>query len=335
MVRSRSVLLAAVAVMAGGSVAFAAPSPAGATHVGLTLEFGTTGDDTVSGVGAAVNGDMYVAGSTDGQFGTTANAGAVDGFVLKFDANGVRRWSRMIGSSGEDVINDLAVTPGGDVYVVGTTDGLLSGPVGQGLTDVFVARYDHNGVRKWVRQFGTESDDSGLGIAVTAGGDAYVSGVTDGGFPGQTDLASTDGFVARYDRNGNRRWIRQFGTAGNDEFAGADVAVTPAGLVVVAGDTLGAYPNAVSAGGRDAAVVAFDSNGTPKWATQFGTSGNDDGSYGIAVSKAGDIYVAGSTNGQFSPNSAARAPAGGSVSSEPRGRTTPGRSPCPPPAASS
>jgi len=102
------------------------------------------------GVTAASNGDSYISGYTQSP-GTTidgiAAIGNEDGYVVKFDSNGVKQWTRRLGLSGkqttitsvqfENTINAL--------YVSGKTNGSLGGKTIQGTEDMFIAKYDTSG----------------------------------------------------------------------------------------------------------------------------------------------------------------------------------------------
>src|SRR5947208_3011308 len=55
---------------------------------------------------------------------------------------------------------------------------------------------------QWTRQFGTAADDGAFGVAVDATGNAYVVGLTNGAFAGQTSAGFRDAFVRKYDPDG-------------------------------------------------------------------------------------------------------------------------------------
>jgi hypothetical protein len=57
----------------------------------------------------------------------------------------------------------------------------------------------------------------------------------------------------------------------------------------------------VSAGGRDAFVAKYSSDGTRQWAREFGTSG-DDYAMGVSTDPAGNLYVIGDTTGGLDGN---------------------------------
>lgn len=224
--------------------------------------------------------------------------GSLLGAVASADPpeSGLNGWPRQLGAAGQDVAGDVAVSSAGDVYVAGFVDGAFPGQTPQGTTDAFIARYDKYGKLKWLRQFGTTDSDQIHGI-VLSGSSIYVAGQTRGTFSGQSNAGATDGFVARYDSNGNQKWVRQFGTPHNDyvddlAYSSSDVFVT--------GQTYGAFPGQVNADlgvTGDVFVTRYSTSGNHELTYQFGTSANDNG-LGIAVSGS-STYIVGETLGSL------------------------------------
>jgi len=152
------------------------------------------------------------------------------------------------------------------------------------------------------------SDSAGNAIAVTRGGDAYVTGYTSStSFPTTTGAYSTtssgaaDAFVTKLNPRGTILYSTYLG--GNDTSAGAGVAVDSAGDAYVAGTTSATdFPtttNAYSgtaAGSSDAFVTELNASGAaPVYSTLLG--GNDvDSAAAIALAGPGKAYVTGSTS---------------------------------------
>ncbi len=125
--------------------------------------FGTNLDEVANGI-ATGPGGVYVGGYTFGSMVTgQANAGNKDAVVIKYSPAGSALWIRQFGTAQSDEIQAVAADSTG-VYVAGITSGALAGS-SAGSEDVFVRKYDPNGNELWTRQFGTSSDDEGLGIA--------------------------------------------------------------------------------------------------------------------------------------------------------------------------
>ena len=199
-----------------------------------------------------------------------------------------------------DSANGVAIDGAGNVYVTGQTEGALTGQTHLGGGDVFVRKYDADGEEVWTRQFGTPKFDSANDIAVDGAGNVYVAGHTAGALPGQTSLElsdifpPSDIFVRKYDTDGQEVWTRQFGTFTSDHASG--VAMDGAGNVYVVGGTHGALPDQASLGESDVFVRQYDADGQEVWTRQFGTSSIDVAS-GVAMDGAGNVYVAGHTQG--------------------------------------
>jgi hypothetical protein len=144
----------------------------------------------------------------------------------------------------------------------------------------------------WARQFGTTVSDEALGMALDLEGNAYVAGWTFGTLPGQRSAGTVDAFVRKYDATGHEVWTRQFGSSERD-FARA-VATDHEGAAYVVGETWGALPGQIPAGGYDAFVRKYDSSGTEIWTRQFGGRGGE-GAWGVTLDPVGGAYVVGTT----------------------------------------
>jgi hypothetical protein len=134
---------------------------------------------------------------------------------------------------------------------------------------------------EWIRQFGTEADETVLEVSVY-GTDVYVCGKVEGALPGQTHFGSSDAFVRKYDINGNEEWTRQFGTDGTSVAKGISV---DASGVYVCGRVGGALPGQTPSNfSRDAFIRKYDSDGNEMWTHQFG---------GVAAVNAVSVDVTG------------------------------------------
>ncbi len=216
-----------------------------------------------------------------------SSAGRSDVFVRKFDRQGNAIWTRQYGSSGNDWAKFVAVDSAGGVFVIGLTG---YGPSISFLDwgDSFVCKYDSQGNMLWNRQFHTEGID--LAIAMDGSGNIYTAGYTMGALPGQTSAGEEDAFVRKFDIQGNVLWTRQFGSGTSDSVVA--IAVDRAGSVYVGGWTAGTLLGQSSAGGDDAFVRKFDSQGNAVWTRQFGGTASD-WVETVALDGLGNVVVAG------------------------------------------
>lgn len=273
----------------GANDAFVAKFHSGGGRAWLT-QFGSTADDYARAVAVDGSGNSYVTGYTLGDIAGPVG-GLTDAFLVKFDAGGKQVWARQFGSTKGDWGYGVAVDGSGDVYVTGSTAGDFAGP-NQGGNDVYLTKYDSDGNALWARQFGTAKGDWGEAVAVGADGTVAIAGETAGGLHG-ANQGSNDAFVAAYDANGTRRWLRQFGTTATEY--GYGVAVDSVGNVIVTGYTNGAM-SGTSAGSSDIFLAKYAHDGSQVWLRQYGTSGYDD-AYGVATDGAGNVFVGADTSG--------------------------------------
>jgi hypothetical protein len=190
-----------------------------------------------------------------------------------------------------------AASDGTYLYVCGYTNGSLNGQPFAGKQDVFVQQWDQNGNVLWTREIGTPDFDRAYGIAVNANG-VFVTGRTNGAFPGQTNSGGIDAFVAEFDTSGNQVWLTQFGTSSDDR--GWGIALDDTGIYI-AGRTEGSFPGYTNQGGDDAYTAKFDFNGNMLWLNEFGTPQFDRGT-AVATDATG-VYSSGYTDGALAGSS--------------------------------
>ncbi|MCZ8356359.1 MAG: SBBP repeat-containing protein [Microcystis sp. LE19-388.1G] len=195
-------------------------------------QFGTSGDDEITGISSDSSDNVYVTGSTKGGLPGYSNLGSYDAFVAKYDGNGNQLWLRQFGTSGNDEITGISRDIDNNVYVTGYTTGSLPGNINAGGSDAFVAKYNANGTLNWVRQFGTSAADSANGIRIDSSGNVYVTGDTSGGLPGNSNSGSSDAFVVGFDSDGNilnNIYSNNFETSAGSEWSKTNRSTTPIG----------------------------------------------------------------------------------------------------------
>ena len=264
-----------------------------------THQLGPSPSDATAAVTGSDTGDVYTVGTTSAAL-VGSGFGGDDAYLAKYSASGTRSWVRQFGTAGTDRALGVAATRGGDVIVVGYTDGSLAG-ASLGDTDAFVARYSRTGVLQWSRQFGTAATDRAVTVLVTQRGDIVVSGTSSGSMssnPGESNVADTqDVFVAAFSPTGARIWTRQFGSDDLDVVTSSAIAAN--GDILLAGTTFGFVSTVAgeySHDAFDAYVARFDDSGTPLWRRQFGSESNDIIN-GITSNPLGGFDVAGLTGG--------------------------------------
>ena len=222
-----------------------------------THQFGSTAKDLTMGIGVDDSG-VYVAGYTEGTFPDQTSSGYADCFIRKYDSNGNEMWTRQFGTASYDYALAIAVHSS-SAYVAGMTSGTFPGQPQTPPGSAFVRKYDSSGIELWTRQFTSSSGARADGVAADDSG-VYATGYTWGAFPGYANTGELDGYVRKYDPNGEQMWTRQFGTVYEDHAEG--IAVGPSG-VYVAGYTEGTFPTQSNTGPYDAFVMKMGLDKAP------------------------------------------------------------------------
>jgi hypothetical protein len=264
--------------------------------------FGGSGADYGEGIAVDPGGNIYVAGyttssglATPGAFQAIQKAGPFNpnAFVLKLSGNGSSKdYFTYLGGSVADRAFAITVDAIGSAYVTGETQS-PDFPVQnafqgyKGGHDAFVARLDAAGSALIYASFlGGSSDDTGAGITVDSGGNAYVAGDTDSAdFPivsgfQTAKAAGFDAIIAKLSADGALLYSTYYGGNGDDYAAG--IAVDLTGTVSAAGFTTSTnlvVPNALqpaNAGGGDAFIAKlsdFSLTLQPLFTSKFGVRG--------------------------------------------------------------
>lgn len=136
----------------------------------------------IHGITADTMGNVYVSGITKANI-EGQNLGYYDAFIRKYDINGAAIWTRQFGTSENDYANSLTTDAAGNLYVAGSSSGVLAGR-NFGSFDAIIRKYRSNGNLLQSRQFGSPDFDMANFVWVDAGGATYVAGHTNGNLGG-------------------------------------------------------------------------------------------------------------------------------------------------------
>jgi hypothetical protein len=253
--------------------------------------------------------------ATIGSHQVTPGAGN-DGFMAKFDQNGVRVWATFYGGTGSDVVNGCAKDLSGNIYFAGnsSSNGAISSGGHQnayaGGGDGFLVKFNSSGVRQWGTYYGGTGSDQGAGCAFDATGFIYLVGrsQTNVGTAiaiGGHQLANSggdDAYLVKFNSAGVRQWGTYYGGSSVDY--GYSCATDASGNVFMVGQTNSPTSTLIATvgsnqstfgGSGDAFFAKFNSAGVRQWGTYYGTNGLDE-ALSCTINADGDLLAVGSTN---------------------------------------
>jgi Beta-propeller repeat/RTX calcium-binding nonapeptide repeat (4 copies) len=264
---------------------FGAPAP-----VRLNSSFSLDVDST--------NGSVYLSGVTVRNVGLDPLP-RDDFWVTRYDLDGNRQWFTEFGTADYDEPYATAVSVDGSIYAAGWSFANFGG-LNQGAYDGAIAKLDPQGNVVWRRQLGSTDYDWIWGADTDSQGNLYVSGYTLGSLPGNTNAGSYDAFLAKYDKDGNPVWIKQFGTAGDDH--AFKLTIDSSDRIFITGYT-DSNLGGTNAGAYDAWIARYDTNGDRQWVRQLGASEIDHG-YDVTTDGNNNVYVTGITQGSLGSTNA-------------------------------
>jgi hypothetical protein len=286
---------------------------------------GGTDDDLGLAIALDDAGAVYVAGDTKSDDFPVRNSpyrfnGQTDAFVLKFIPGETNlAYSMVLGGSGFDFAQSLAVDRLGHAYVVGST-GSANFPVTNafqsafrgGTYDAFLAKVSPQGHELLFSTFlGGGGQDEAFGIALDADAQAYMTGYTgSSAFPVTNALYATkapnrDAFLTKFNAAGQLQYSSFLG--GRSDDVGWAIAVDAAGSAHVAGTTQSSdFPltnglQAVYQGNRDLFVTRFRPDGQGLIYSTFLGGPRSDEARSLALDPAGNAYVVGYTSSTSFP----------------------------------
>lgn len=268
-------------------------------------QFGTANGDQLAGVAVDTQGNIAVAGVTEGAFPGFANANhLLEAVVEKLDSSGHQLWLQQFNLSSSTAVAGVAVDNQGNVLVCGqvSPSPYQASPFPYSPMqpmNLFVEKLNGaTGAEEWTQQFGNQNaTDSVSGIAVDGQGNPVLVGTSSGAFPGTMnppDMNPSLPFVLKLAAaTGQTLWVQQSSNQvlPSGYFYNA-VAVDGQGNVLADGE------------GEGPQCLVFKINGTngsPIWQQNFGGA-QQCLAGGLALDTDGSIMAGGYAAGAFLPN---------------------------------
>lgn len=288
--------------------------------------FGGDREDDINQIKVSNNDNTYIVGSSLSATNISSPGSHQpqkgqywDGFLAKFDTNGIREWATYYGGEDNEEAYSLCIDSIEKIYISGET---ISGNniatigsyqpnhanLGPDSYDGFIAKFNSNGVREWGTYYGGDNSDRIEDSKLDSNGNLIFLGTTNSSNNISTPnayqeiIADTDGFLVKFDTNGNRIWGTYFGGNNYDFFY--NLGIDSSDNLYCFGQTTSTL-NIATTGvfqevykknnlNTDGCIFKFDPNGFKTWGSYFFP-----GTYGGSVSKKGDIYFTGIVENGF------------------------------------
>ncbi len=292
-----------------------------------THTIGGNWEDKARGMVIDEAGNIYVTGFyyttvdfNPGQAGDlhTSN-GIEDAFLLKLNRHGDYQWVRTWGGPGIDSGNQLAMTPDGNICVVGWSMDEVDFDPGpgvvtydwEGATDMFVSSFTPAGDLVWAIAWGGMGWDiiHGLGIAQDGSiylGVEYFRTVDFDPGPGVDEYTSNghaEAALVKLTKDGDYVWTHSWGSVEGDGSDG--IVFDHHGNLYMTGDfsfTVDFDPGPgvderTSNGERDVFLIKFNASDEYQWVRTWGSAGPTTASWdkgnGIGIDSNGNVYSTG------------------------------------------
>lgn len=243
-----------------------------------------------------------------GIFGFALDNGFNPDYTLIIDPELI--YSTYLGGGWDEHSNSIAVDASGNSYVTGCTNSsdfpLVNAYQGRSLQwDAFVTKFAPDGSSLiYSTYLGGIRDDLGKGIAVDAGGNAYIIGWTSSPDfpienPYQTDQPFSDAFVTKITPNGNSLVYSTY-LGGSLQDEGQAIVVDASGNAYMTGLTLSTdfpivNPYQIYSGNSDVFITKLAADGSSLIYSTYLGGVSHDRSRSIAIDSDGNAYVTGET----------------------------------------
>jgi Secretion system C-terminal sorting domain/Beta-propeller repeat len=272
------------------------------------------------------NGNLFLVGTvynnpnpqfliaTSNGFQTTFGGGESDGFIVKFDPNGVPLWATYFGGNGDDGITGISIDDQNNIFISGSTTSTQEIATANGYQtslsgtiDGFLARFTADGNRVWSTYYGGNGYDDIEDVVLDSEGNLFVFCYT------ESDAMATAGtfqptqnnsnyLITSFTKSGIRNWASYYGTNGSKI---TSIGANTSGLYVYGStnDCSPYLPNSYFAttgchqqepgSCSDAFLSKFSNSGQRIWSTYYGGNSLEYDAGDGVICSANSIYITG------------------------------------------
>lgn len=289
-----------------------------ANHIGNVY------NDRINAVDIDTSGNIYTGGSFSGTIDLDPSSNVLnftnnssvngDSFIQKFDSNGNLIWAKVFGSSnGDDQVDEIEVTPYGDIIASGVYQGTADFDPNSGVfnltfvgwIDAYVLRLDTNGDFVWAKSFGGQNGELVRTLEIDESENIYFGGVFEnsGDFdPGTgvftlTSQGGFDTYFVKIDANGDFVWAKSYdadqcGTIALDNLGNAYLT---GGFENTCNFDVGGTNTSLTANSifDDGFVLKLDSIGNFTWVKHLDGNTGNDLFFAATTDNENNLYVGG------------------------------------------
>jgi hypothetical protein len=240
----------------------------------------------------------FVQGSMDGE--TYVSPGFDSAFITKYDLNGNKAWTRMLGVAGAATnVPSLRIDSSENIFVTGSTAGTLDGQAFSGTRNLFMSKFNSAGTKQWTRLRGA-GETNGNAISLDSSGNAYSLGYF---FASALDSLTNTGWgqsaaqIVKYDTNGN--WLGTNGVASTSGIflvQGYASAISANGNIIMGGVSESSARCSISNGNRIPAIFIFNSSMTYTGCGSVTATSTGSFIFGLETDSSNNIYAVGYTD---------------------------------------
>ncbi|WP_016758355.1 SBBP repeat beta-propeller lipoprotein, LipL53 family, partial [Leptospira weilii] len=267
------------------------------------LSIGAPNASTIArGLTVDEKGSIYIVGDTNqGVYNAVGAFGIQDIILGKYDSQMNPIWTKQIGNPRVRLeVEDIAVDSNENIYITGSTKDHFRGSKQEGEDDLFLIKFDSGGNELWSLQSGILNHSTFPSeIALDSFGNIYITGKSTGPFGGP--LSGPNGFIIKFDSDGNRDWVQQIAIPTARSFPKGLAINKTTNDIYITGSGNGDHEKNTTPGIGidDLFILKYDSNGNGRFFAQLGFVGKSFHSKSITVDPLGNVLVGGSSNGRF------------------------------------
>ena len=206
---------------------------AGGTASEMSNSITAFSDNSIVVVGGFLRSSTF--GQDESNETVLNSTGLMDIFIARYNSDGTLAWAKQAGGSDADVGMGITKLLDNSTIITGAFSGSSTFGSGDpnetilnssGPADIFLARYNSDGILAWAKSAGGVTDsDRGNGITTLFGNAVVVAGCFSGsatfgaGEPNEkvlTSAGANDIFIARYNPDGTLEWAKRAGGVDND-----------------------------------------------------------------------------------------------------------------------